>query len=95
MAVLPFINMSPEREQEFFCDGITEEILNSLTQVPGLNVLARTSAFQFKGVAIDILGSGNAPGCNPGLVLETMPANGLDLFAPGIRPAGPAESRAG
>src|SRR5687768_9847339 len=42
VAVLPFINMSPEREQEFFCDGMTEEILNSLTQVSGLNVIART-----------------------------------------------------
>lgn len=54
IAVLPFVNMSPEPEQDYFCDGISEEIINSLTYVSGLNVIARTSAFQFKGVAIDI-----------------------------------------
>jgi len=68
VAVLPFINMSPEQEQEFFCDGITEEILNSLTQVAGLNVIARTSAFQFKGVAIDIRDVGQRLGAD--LVIE-------------------------
>lgn len=54
IAVLPFVNMSPEPEQDYFCDGITEEIVNSLTRVAGLNVIARTSAFQFKGVSVDI-----------------------------------------
>jgi adenylate cyclase len=54
VAVLPFVNMSPEPEQDYFCDGITEEIINTLTRVSGLNVIARTSAFQFKGVAVDI-----------------------------------------
>ena len=54
VAVLPFVNMSPEPEQDYFCDGITEEIINSLTRVAGLNVIARTSAFQFKGASVDI-----------------------------------------
>ena len=54
VAVLPFVNMSPEPEQDYFCDGISEEITNSLTRVSGLNVIARTSAFHFKGANIDI-----------------------------------------
>jgi adenylate cyclase len=54
IAVLPFVNMSSDPEQDYFCDGISEEIINSLTHVAGLKVIARTSAFQFKGVSIDI-----------------------------------------
>jgi serine/threonine-protein kinase len=54
VAVLPFVNMSPEPEQDYFCDGISEEITNSLTHLPGLNVIARTSAFHFKGTSIDM-----------------------------------------
>ena len=54
IAVLPFVNMSPEPDQDYFCDGISEEIINTLTRVSGLNVIARTSAFQFKGVTVDI-----------------------------------------
>src|SRR6201987_5125197 len=54
VAVLPFVNMSPEPEQDYFCDGISEEIINSLTRVSGLNVIPRTSAFHFKGASIDI-----------------------------------------
>src|ERR1700758_4628751 len=54
IAVLPFVNMSPEPGQDYFCDGISEEITNSLTRVSGLNVIARTSAFHFKGASIDI-----------------------------------------
>ena len=68
VAVLPFVNMSPEPEQDYFCDGISEEIMNSLTHVPGLNVIARTSAFQFKGVAIDIRDVGQRLGAD--LVIE-------------------------
>src|SRR5215472_15951154 len=49
VAVLPFVNLSPDPEQDFFCDGITEAILNTLTTVPQLNVVARTSVFRFKG----------------------------------------------
>jgi len=49
VAVLPFANMSADPEQEYFCDGMAEEIINALTQVEGLRVVARTSAFSFKG----------------------------------------------
>jgi serine/threonine-protein kinase len=54
VAVLPFVNMSPEPEQDYFCDGITEEIIDSLTRIPGLKVIARSSAFQFKGMSVDM-----------------------------------------
>ncbi len=49
IAMLPFINMSPDAENEFFADGITEEIINVLSQIEGLHVAARTSSFFFKG----------------------------------------------
>jgi TolB-like protein len=49
IAVLPFVNMSSDQEQEYFADGLTEEILNSLAKAPDLLVAARTSSFGFKG----------------------------------------------
>jgi len=54
VAVLPFVNMSNDPEQEYFSDGITEEILNSLSHVKDLKVAGRTSSFHFKGKNIDI-----------------------------------------
>jgi len=54
IAVLPFINMSADPEQEYFCDGISEELINSLTQISDLRIVARTSAFSFKGKDVDI-----------------------------------------
>ena len=54
IAVLPFINMSPDPENEFFADGTTEEIINVLSQIEGLRVAARTSSFFFKGKHIDM-----------------------------------------
>jgi TolB-like protein/predicted Ser/Thr protein kinase/Tfp pilus assembly protein PilF len=54
IAVLPFANMSGDKENEYFSDGLAEEILNALAQVPGLRVIARTSAFAFKGQNTDI-----------------------------------------
>jgi TolB-like protein len=54
VAVLPFVDMSPERDQEYFGDGMAEEILHALARVPGLRVAARTSAFSFRGSAVDI-----------------------------------------
>ena len=54
IAVLPFANMSADAENEFFSDGITEEIINALVQVPDLKVAARTSVFAFKGKADDL-----------------------------------------
>ncbi|MBT8448889.1 MAG: hypothetical protein KJO69_04320 [Gammaproteobacteria bacterium] len=52
IAVLPFVNMSSDPEQEFFSDGISEEILNVLAQIPNLHVTSRSSAFSFKGKEI-------------------------------------------
>ncbi len=54
IAVLPFVNMSSDPEQEYFSDGITEEILNHLARIPDLQVTARTSAFSFKGQNRDL-----------------------------------------
>jgi serine/threonine-protein kinase len=54
IAVLPFANMSSDPEQEFFSDGISEEIINMLAQVPGLKVAGRTSSFSFKGKNQDL-----------------------------------------
>jgi serine/threonine-protein kinase len=54
IAVLPFANMSRSEEDEYFSDGLAEEIINALTQVPALKVIARTSAFAFKGKNEDI-----------------------------------------
>lgn len=54
VAVLPFVNLSPDKDQEYFSDGLAEELLDSLTKVQGLRVAARTSAFQFKGKNEDL-----------------------------------------
>jgi adenylate cyclase len=54
IVVLPFVNMSKDPDNEYFSDGITEEIINALTKVEGLKVIARTSAFAFKGKQVDI-----------------------------------------
>ena len=54
IAVLPFSNMSTDKENEYFSDGLAEEIINLLAQIPGLKVIARTSAFAFRGKEVDI-----------------------------------------
>jgi non-specific serine/threonine protein kinase len=54
VAVLPFADMSPTRDQGYLCEGIAEELINVLTRVPGLHVAARSSSFQFKAPAIDV-----------------------------------------
>ena len=54
IAVLPFSNMSADKENEYFSDGLAEEIINELAQIPGLKVTARTSAFAFRGKEQDI-----------------------------------------
>jgi len=64
IAVLPFVNMSSDAEQEFFSDGITEEILNSLASVKELKVAGRTSSFAFKGKNDDLRLIGDALGVN-------------------------------
>ncbi|HTP49428.1 MAG TPA: tetratricopeptide repeat protein [Anaeromyxobacteraceae bacterium] len=52
-AVLPFADLSPSKDQDYFCDGIADELLNALCGVAGLRVAARSSSFQFKGRAVD------------------------------------------
>jgi TolB-like protein/tetratricopeptide (TPR) repeat protein len=54
IAVLPFVNMSSDEEQEYFSDGLSEELLNLLAKIPELRVAARTSSFSFKGQNIEI-----------------------------------------
>ena len=54
VAVLPFANLSGDRDFEYFTDGIAEEIINALTQLPGLRVAARTSSFGFRGPVIEV-----------------------------------------
>jgi serine/threonine protein kinase/tetratricopeptide (TPR) repeat protein len=54
IAVLPFLDMSPQRDQEYFCEGMSEELINVLTHLGGLKVSARTSSFQFKGPGHDV-----------------------------------------
>ena len=58
IAVLPFVDMSPAKDQEYFGDGMAEELINALTQIKDLRVIARTSAFSFKGekVGVDEIG---------------------------------------
>ncbi len=64
IAVLPFVNMSSDAEQEYFSDGISEEILNALAKVPDLKVAGRTSSFAFKGQNQDLRAIGEALGVN-------------------------------
>jgi adenylate cyclase len=68
VAILPFADMSAERDQEYFCDGIAEEIINALSCVRGLHIASRTSSFQFKGQSSDVREIGKALGV--GSVLE-------------------------
>ncbi|HXW93750.1 MAG TPA: protein kinase [Terriglobales bacterium] len=62
IAVLPFANMSDDKEQDYFSDGLAEEIINLLAQIPGMKVIARTSAFAFRGKEQDIRGIAEALG---------------------------------
>jgi TolB-like protein len=62
IAVLPFVNMSADPEQEYFSDGLSEELINQLAHIEGLRVTARTSAFSFKGKSEDLRAVGKALG---------------------------------
>ncbi len=68
IAVLPFVNMSSDKDQEYFSDGLAEELLNDLAKIPGLRVAARTSSFQFKGKNEDLRTVGEK--LNVGAILE-------------------------
>ena len=60
IAVLAFVNMSADSENEYFCDGLAEELINALTKIENLKVAARTSAFSFKGKNVDVNEIGRA-----------------------------------
>lgn len=62
VAILPFVDMSAEHDQEYFCDGIAEEIINSLCCIRGLRIASRTSSFQYKGRALDVRAIGRELG---------------------------------
>src|SRR5207244_1637148 len=62
VAVLPFADLSAEGDQEYFCDGVAEEILNALARVGGLHVPARTSCFALRGAAVDASAIGGRVG---------------------------------
>jgi adenylate cyclase len=68
VAILPFVDMSSGRDQEYFCDGIAEEIINALCCIRSLRVASRTSSFQFKGRPVDVREIGRSLGV--GSVLE-------------------------
>jgi serine/threonine protein kinase len=54
IVVLPFVDLSPDKDQEYFCHGVAEELIASLTRVPGLRVISRTSAFAFQGQGLEV-----------------------------------------
>jgi len=68
IAVMPFVNISSDKEQEYFSDGLAEELLNDLVRIQGLRVAARTSSFQFKGKNEDLRTL--AEKLNVGIILE-------------------------
>jgi len=78
IAVLPFVNMSGDAEQEYFADGLSEEILNSLTRIDGMQVAGRTSSFQFKGKNEDLREVGRKLGVAS--VLEGSVRRGKDTM---------------
>jgi TolB-like protein/Tfp pilus assembly protein PilF len=68
IAVLPFADMSPGRDQDYLCEGLAEEIINALTHVSGLRVAARGASFRFRGPAVDVRVAGRELGV--GALLE-------------------------
>ena len=64
IAVLPFVDMSQGKDQDYFCEGMAEEIISALSVIPGLRVAARTSTFQFKGTNQDVRRIGQTLGVN-------------------------------
>ena len=100
IAVLPFVNMSSDREQEYFSDGLSEELLNELTQVPNLRVIGRTSSFAFKGKNEDLRtiegdpGRRSRPGEQRAQVGENLRITAqLTSIPPTARTSGPEPTR--
>jgi len=81
IAVLPFVNLSSDKEQEFFSDGLSEELLNQLAQVPQLRVIARTSSFSFKGKEVELNRRSRWPRT---WLWATAVADTFAILAPGI-----------
>ena len=79
VAVLPFLDFSPGKDQEYFSDGLTEEIIDAVSRVPNLRVVARTSAFAFKGQAVDIRQIGAQLGADWRCSKAAFAASGEDL----------------
>jgi serine/threonine-protein kinase len=79
IAVLPFIDLSPDKSNEYFSDGLSEELTDALTRVDGLRVAARSSAFQFKGKTADVREIGRR--LNVDSVLEGSVRKGEISFA--------------
>jgi TolB-like protein/tetratricopeptide (TPR) repeat protein len=77
IVVLPFLDLAPARDHEYFCDGLAEELTNRLAHLRGLRVVARTSAFAFKGKAVDVREIGRRLGV--GSVLEGSVQRSGDL----------------
>jgi TolB-like protein len=65
IAILPFANLTTDKENEYFSDGLAEEIINALSMVPGLRVVARTSSFAFRGLDQDVRRVGSCSVCEP------------------------------
>ena len=78
LAVLPLVNMSPDAENEYICDGLAEELINALTQIQGLSVVSRSSSFQFKGASPDVRQIGRRLGAGL-LVQGSLRRSGGDL----------------
>ena len=68
IAVLPFTDMSPARDQDYLCEGLAEEIINALTRLDGLRVVSRTASFQFRASGMDVRDVGRQ--LNVGALLE-------------------------
>ena len=77
IAVLPFADMSPGGDQEYFCDGMAEELINALTQIQDLRVIARTPAFSFKCKNVDVREIGRQLNVGPGRVVKASGGSGF------------------
>ncbi len=64
IAVLPFVDMSEKKDQGYFCEGVAEEILNALTKIESLQVVARTSSFRYASAGGDVQNIGRKLGAN-------------------------------
>ena len=76
IAVLPFVDMSPDKDQDYFCEGLADELINSLAGLPNLHVASRTSSFRFKSPALDILEVGKQLNVNTVLEGSVRKASG-------------------